>query len=84
MSKYALDIEGYLDHQILCCYHKCEMPIPFWEQVLNPFIKDTQKSMLNLRSYHMLDFNDFTEYATSDLAGQPDCSFFENNHIYFY
>lgn len=40
--------------------------------------------MLNLRSYHMLDFNDFAEFATSDLCGKPDLSGFDNNHIYFY
>ena len=84
MPKAVLDIENYLAHQILACYHEGTDITPFWEQALNPFIKDTDQSMLNLRSYHMLDFNDFAEFATSDLNSQYDFSDFKNNHIYFY
>ena len=84
MEKSVLDIENYLAHQIMCCYRKEKFSVPFFEHILNPYVNNISHRMIKLRSYHMLDFNDFIEYATSDLVDKPDYSYFDNNHIYFY
>ncbi len=92
LPKSYLFIENYLFHQhwYLQYLKKYQMqnyttkqdPVEFTS--LPAFLDSTNQSMHETRSYFMLDFRDFVEYATSDLVQKASIEPFQKNHIYFY
>jgi 5-methylcytosine-specific restriction endonuclease McrA len=86
IQQYILDIEKYLAHQVRFVFHDNQggkIQTPF-SKTLEPFIDKTSLKLIKNRSYHILDFNDFLDYSTSDLPKEIDIQKFHNFHIYCY
>ena len=98
MDKFALDIERYLSHQVNeCCDTKMSHELigpPMFNDALGiPLLLAHKKGLSaysrDFRSeytsnYHMVDFEDFLDYATSNLAGKFEIPDFPDKHIYYY
>lgn len=64
-------------------FHDNQIQTPY-SKTLEPFIDKTSLKLIKNRSFHVLDFNDFLDYSTSDLPKEIDIHKFHNFHIYCY
>jgi hypothetical protein len=87
MAEYALAVEKYLAHQIWFVFnlHDGRKLTTAFSKALEPFITKTHSTLSPRRSHHMLDFNDFFDYATSEIAHTNlHINAFQDKEIYLY
>jgi hypothetical protein len=87
MSEYALNVEKYLAHQVWFVFklHDGRNVTTAYSKALEPFITRANCTLCLRRSHYMLDFNDFFDYATSDLAHtEVNVDEFQDKEIYLY
>ena len=98
MSKHVLDIEKYLDHQVNnCCETKMpheSLGPPIFNDALGvPLVVAHKKGLSSysrafrseyISEYHMVDFEDFLDYATSNMVERFEIPHFPDKHICYY